>query len=194
MANKSAHKARMRAHIVEQASQALRSSGLNGISVADLMKRAGLTHGGFYAYFSSRDDLVAAAIAHMFEGTGRMLEAYLGERPDEPGLSALIDFYLSQPNLQRVEQGCPLPALSGEISRMPGPARVTFEAGIRLFRDRIARALAASGRPDSDRLAQSILSEMVGALTLGRAMGDDAAALGFIEAARDDLKQRLHLH
>lgn len=193
MANKSAHKAKMRETIVREASYALRSKGLNGVSVAELMQRAGLTHGGFYAYYRTRDELVADAIAAMFAGTARMLDESLKDRPAIEGLAALIDVYLSAANVRSIDKGCAIPALSSEASRMPAAARRNFEDGVRMFQTRIAATLKDAGHADGEALARSVLAEMVGAITLARSMQDDAVAVAFVDAARADLKQRLAL-
>jgi TetR/AcrR family transcriptional repressor of nem operon len=145
MADKSAHKAKVRARILDEAAIALRSGGTEGLSVANLMKRAGLTHGGFYAHFENRDDLVAHAVDRMFEDSRAMLERFLGDRPD---LGGLIDHYLSEAAMRRHDLGCPLPWLAGEAPRMPDSARRRrFQAGISAMRDAIAGALVRSGHP-----------------------------------------------
>lgn len=190
MADKSAHKAKTRARILDEAAIAIRTGGTQGISVADLMKRAGLTHGGFYAHFSSRDDLVAHAIARMFEDSAGMLERFLGETPD---LNGLIDYYLSEGSYRRVERGCPMPGLAGETARMPESARTLFEGGIVRFRERIAEALKALGRTDSEALAGSILAELVGAMTLARSFSDETTALELLAASRERIKDRIGL-
>ena len=193
MANKTAHKAKMRETIVREASFALRSKGINGVSVAELMQRAGLTHGGFYAYYKTRDALVADAIAAMFAGTGRMLDESLAGRPAKEGLSVLLDFYLSDGNVRNVEKGCAIPALSSEAGRMPEAARRNFEAGVQMFQTRLASALKDAGHAEYEALARSVLAEMVGAMTLARTMQDHTAAVAFVDAARADLKKRLGL-
>ena len=83
------HKARTRGRILDEAAKAMREHGHEGIGVANLMKRAGLTHGGFYAHFKDRDDLVAAAIGRMFEDSKAMLARYF--RPGDPRASPLVD-------------------------------------------------------------------------------------------------------
>src|SRR4051812_16395608 len=88
MADKSAHKERTRDRILDEAAQALRMHGTEGVSVAALMKRAGLTHGGFYAHFASRDDLVAHAVDRMFQDSAG--QAFLSDDPGADGLEALI--------------------------------------------------------------------------------------------------------
>jgi TetR/AcrR family transcriptional repressor of nem operon len=165
-------------------------SGTQGLSVVELMKRAGLTHGGFYAHFASRDDLVTHAIDRMFQDSAKMLLRHLGEKPDGAGLSRLIDHYLSEKALRMTESGCPLPGLTGEAGRMPPAARDRFEAGIVAFREGIREALDAMGQADAENLAGSLLAEMVGAITLARSMSDQATALSFLAGSRSRLKER----
>lgn len=191
MANKSAHKARTRARILDEAASAIRTHGTQGISVVELMKRAGLTHGGFYAHFESRDDLVAHAIDHMFAESAALLDRFPGGDAAEPGLTELIDHYLSEAAYRAVDKGCPLPALLGEVGRMPPAARQCFENGVRAFRDRIQQALARLDHPHPAAMASSILAEMVGAMTLARASANENAALAYLAASRERLKDRV---
>ena len=193
MTDKVSHKERTRARILDEAAKALRTGGTEGISVAQLMKRAGLTHGGFYAHFASRDDLVAHAIDRMFQDSDRMLTRFLVASPGAKGLAELIDYYLSENAMQALDRGCPLPGLSGEVMRMPEPARARFEQAILKFRGAIAASLALMAVEAPEAQAASVLSELVGALLLARALGDKAAACEHLAAARHSLKQRLGL-
>ncbi|MEK7456329.1 MAG: TetR/AcrR family transcriptional regulator [Pseudomonadota bacterium] len=191
MADKSAHKAKIRARILDEAAGAIRVQGVQGVSVADLMKRAGLTHGGFYAYFSSRDDLVAQAVDRMFEDNRAMLSRFLEN--SAPDLGGLIDYYLSDGAYHMIERACPIPPLAGEVSRMPGAVRDRFEQGISRFRDALAGAFEILGYPQSEALASSVLAELVGSVTLARSMAQETAALAYLEASRLRLKARLGL-
>jgi TetR/AcrR family transcriptional repressor of nem operon len=193
MADKTAHKDRTRARILDEAAMALRQSGTDGVSVAALMKRAGLTHGGFYAHFTSRDDLVDHAIGRMFEDSRRMLDRFVGHGANAQGLSALIDYYLA-PQAYRVrDQGCPMPGLMSEAPRMPDAARLRFQAGVQRFRAAIAAALATMGKPDPEQLAASVLAEMVGAVTMARSFDAETDGLAWLESCRIALRQRLGL-
>lgn len=194
MPEKTTHKEKTRARILDEAAKALRTGGTAGISVAELMKRAGLTHGGFYAHFTSRDDLVAHAIDRMFEDSGRMLDRYLGAAPGAEGLARLIDYYLGEAALDRIDRGCPMPGLAGEVSRMPTAARARFEEGIAQFRYAVGAALEQMAVANPDKQAMSVVSEMVGALMLARAMSDKPAAHDTLQAARHSLKERLGLN
>lgn len=186
-------KERTRARILDEAAKAMREHGSDGIGVAALMKRAGLTHGGFYAHFTDRDDLVAHAVDRMFQDSGALLDHHLSRSDAARGLAALIDYYLSDEARRRTDGGCPLPGLSGESARMPPAARERFGRGIEGFRSALADALAAVGAAEPTKLASSVLAEMVGAMSLARALDDDEAAGAVLEASREQLKQRLGL-
>lgn len=191
MADKSAHKERTRARILDEAARALRVSGTEGVSVGALMKRAGLTHGGFYAHFSSRDDLVAHAVERMFRDSAAMLDRFLPEGAGIDDVASLIDYYLSEQALAAPERNCPLPSLSGEVRRMPEAARMNFEAGVGAFRNRLTSALHATVGDCAQQVASSLLSEMVGAMTLARLASEPATARELLQSSREQLKQRL---
>jgi TetR/AcrR family transcriptional repressor of nem operon len=190
MAETLSHKERTRARILEEAAAAMRASGSEGISVAALMKRAGLTHGGFYAHFASRDDLVAHAIDRMFEDSGAMLARHLSQEDPAGGLVSLIDYYLSERARALPEKTCCLPSLAGEAHRLPEAARERFAAGIQRFQARIAESIRALGRDEPEALAASIVAEMVGAMALARSIDEDSARL-MLTASRQRLKERL---
>lgn len=193
MPRKSMHKAKTRAKIIDETAKALRVHGIDGVSVSQLMSRAGLTHGGFYAHFQSKDDLVVHAIDYMLEDCGRMLDRFLGDAPGAKGLAALIDYYLSERIVLAIDSGCPLPSLASEVSRMPKAAWIRFEQGICDFRDAVGAALESMGINNSKIRAASVLSELVGSVNLARAMREQPAAIKFLDAAKASLKQGLCL-
>lgn len=169
----------------------MRRHGPDGIGVATLMKRAGLTHGGFYAHFENRDELVAFAVDRMFADSATMLDRCLSAPDTKTGLAELIDNYLSVDMRDALEQGCPLAGLSGDAVRMPAAARRRFADGIMKFQGRIARTLESLGHPEAEALASSALSEMVGAMSLARALEDEDTAAALLHASREQLKRRL---
>jgi TetR/AcrR family transcriptional repressor of nem operon len=171
---------------------AMREHGFDGVGVAELMKRAGLTHGGFYAHFSSRDELVAHSVDRMFQDSSTLLARHLTGQEARAGLASLIDAYLSIKVLRSPEAGCPLPSLSGEARRMPQAARQRFVEGVEAFIGALERALAEIGRPDPAVLAASLLSELVGSVALARTL-DGKMAAGMLEAARESMKIRFGL-
>ena len=187
------HKQLTRKKVVREAAIAIREHGPDRIGIASLMAKAGLTHGGFYAHFKSKDELVAEAISHMFD---ERYEAFLkhmeGVEPAR-GLAAFVDRYLTVRLRNRPNEGCPLPSLSGDLARMPAAARKRFEAGTRRLTDSIADKLRAIKRPHPDALAASVLSEMVGAMAIARAISDSARSEQILKDTRDSVKARMGL-
>jgi TetR/AcrR family transcriptional repressor of nem operon len=187
------HKARTRAKVLTEAAAAIRAAGPDGVAVAGLMAKVGLTHGGFYAHFKSKDALVAEAIGQMFEEGRRMFRSRSEGRTPGEGLARYIDWYLSEAHRDATERGCPLPRLSGEVARLSLPARTAFAAGAAALSALIAEALEAMERPEPALLARSVVSEMVGALSLARAEPDPDQSGHILAASRAGLKTRLGL-
>lgn len=185
------HKERTRARILDEAAGALRQEGISGIGVADLMKRAGLTHGGFYAHFSSRDDLVAHAIDRMFEDSGVRRNRLLDSDDPAAGLATFIDGYLSEKALAHPEKACPIPSLISEAPHMPDEARARFAQGIAASQMALAVTLRKLGHKEVKALAGSVLAEMVGAMAIARALPAESEAAAVLAKTRQDLKSRL---
>jgi TetR/AcrR family transcriptional repressor of nem operon len=160
--------------IVETAARVLRETGFSGVGVADIMKRAGLTHGGFYAHFASREALVAEALQRAGEDSRARLDRSIkaGEAQGASRLRALVENYLSERHLKGPETGCPVAALASEIPRQAGAVR--DEAGARV-RSLVAtvESVLPPGAPKED--AAIIAAQLVGALQIARALGDNAA-------------------
>jgi TetR/AcrR family transcriptional repressor of nem operon len=178
---------------LHEAAEAIRQFGPDRIGVAGLMAKAGLTVGGFYAHFKSKDDLIAQAIPHMFEDRAEVLQDCKSGVGPAQALRSFVDVYLSTQHRDRRERGCPLPALSGDLPRMPAAARKRFEAGVRRMTDSIADLLKQIGQPAPDELAASIVSEMVGAIVLARAVPSAELSARILEGARDQIKRRAGL-
>lgn len=169
-----------RAHVVEVAGTEFRRHGFDGIGVADLMKAAGLTHGGFYNNFASKDALAAEAVARVFvETTGRLRQHALAAA--DP-FTAMVRFYLSPQHRDSIEAGCAIAALSQDAARGSPALRAAFEAGIAAYLDLIVE-IAGVTRPR----AMAIYATMVGALTLSRTVTDPALAHEMLVAAADGL-------
>lgn len=164
------HKQRTRQRVLQEAAKAIRLHGPDKIGIATLMSQVGLTHGGFYAHFKSKDDLVAESIAHMFDERAQVLRKSTEGVSPEQGLTNYIDVYLSAKHRDHREIGCPLVALSGDLARMPAAARKRFEVGVQGMYDAVGRQLEAMARPDATSLARALVTEMVGAMTLARAI------------------------
>nr|WP_310617800.1 TetR/AcrR family transcriptional regulator [Pantoea cypripedii] len=190
---KLSHKARTRQRILDEAAKVMRECGTESIGVASLMKRVGLTHGGFYAHFASRDVLVEAVIAQMFADSAQRLAAIVQIEDPAQRLNQLIDNYLSDVHRVTPGEGCPLPALASEMAHLPLEARTLFSQRREVVRQRLAQPLQELGNPQADRLAASILAEMVGVMALARACPDDTEASQILAASRQSVKQRAGL-
>ncbi len=174
------HKEKTRAAIVEKAALRVRAGGLEGVGVASIMAEAGLTHGGFYAHFRSRDALLAAAVTHLFEAAAGSLDR-VREKHGDKALERYVDFYLSARHRDDDTAGCPVPVLSSEVQRATPEVKLAFEAGLNGLADRLALMMApGAGRRD----ALALLGEMAGVLNLSRAMGDAKASGELLAGAR----------
>lgn len=169
--------------IVETAARAIRRGGFHGVGVADIMKEAGLTHGGFYAHFESRNAMLAEAL----ERAGRESAARLGasvERRRARGASplrALVESYLADAHLAALEAGCPVAALASEMPRQAPEVQATARTRVLALVGRVRDAL-----PEGADAAQApvIAATLVGALQLARGIGDDAEGRAVLAAAR----------
>lgn len=185
------HKAKTRERIVASAAAAFRSRGVDGVGVEEIMAAAGLTHGGFYAHFAAKDELVAAALAAASAETIGRLSAPLAATEPRRRLHAVIDTYLSREHAEHPEHGCPVAALGPEVARAGGHARRDLAAGVRR---RLAwmSGLVPSGRsrPRDQRDLIAVLACMVGGLILARLAGGRASA-AILESCRSFLHRAL---
>lgn len=187
------HKSETRRRVLKEAAREIRAKGPGGVAVAGIMARAGLTHGGFYAHFESKDALIAAAIEEMFESAGRRFGVTNAEGDPQVALMTYVNFYLSPEHRDAREYGCPLPALSGDLARLDPEARVRFGQGVAGLTGRLAVLLGAHGAVDPESAAASMLAEMVGAVSLSRAVADPAQSDAILTRARRSVIERFGL-
>ncbi len=164
-------KERSHARIVASASRLFRERGIDGAGVADVMNDAGMTHGGFYKHFDSKEDLLARALDDAFSG---FVEALKGAR-DEHAYSSYKALYLSREHLDTPGVGCPVAALGTELARGSARLKAAFGAGVR----RTIDAIAAHGkRPAAARRTAALreFSMLVGAVVIARASDPELAA------------------
>jgi TetR/AcrR family transcriptional repressor of nem operon len=187
------HKQKTRERVLTEAAKAIRAEGPHQIGVAGVMAKAGLTHGGFYAHFKSKDELVVAAIDQMLrEGRRRLLLATEGQTPGQ-ALTRYIDFYLSRGHRDTREAGCPLPFLAADAPRLDGPARERFAFGVTTLRNALAAQLERLGAEAPEDDAASMLAELVGALSLARAEPDAEQSDAILRRSKAALKRRFNL-
>ena len=167
--------------IVETASRAIRRAGYDGIGVADIMKEAGLTHGGFYAHFASRDAMLAEAADKAGEETVAIAERIFAQVPENQALQALMNAYLSNEHMANIEKGCSFAALGSEMPRQAAEVRKASTCRIKEMIDLIKGKLA--GQSNAYDKALVMMSTMVGTLLLSRAVDDKALSEDFRQAA-----------
>lgn len=169
--------------IVDTAARALRGTGFGGIGVADIMKQAGLTHGGFYAHFASRDALLAEALQRAGEDSQERLRRTIatGEAKGLSRFRSLVEGYLSERHLKSPESGCPVAALASEMPRQTPEVR---EVAARRVQTLLAAVAATLPEDAPAEAAGLVASQLVGALQLARALGDNAQGRRHLATAR----------
>ena len=168
--------------ILDTAAGVLRHAGFDGVGVADIMKRAGLTHGGFYAHFASRDALLAEALERAGQDSQARLRRSLekGEEKDGDRFRALVESYLSERHLKSPESGCPVAALASEIPRQSEAVRAAGAARVEALVASVEKTLPPGRTED----APVIASQLIGALQMARALGDNTRGRRHLAAAR----------
>lgn len=187
------HKQRTREKVLKAAAKAIRAQGPHRVGVAAVMGKAGLTHGGFYAHFDSKDDLVAAAIGQMFEEARGNWARLTQDKQPAAALAAYIDFYLSTAHRDAVSAGCPIPILAPELRRLAKPAREQFAAGVARLKERLRSQLELLEVRDAQDEASSMLAELIGALALARAEPDAERSDAILDVSKRRLKNRFAL-
>ena len=186
------HKERTRLRVLGEAAAAIRTKGAERVSVADVMAAAGLTHGGFYAHFESKDDLVAQAITHMFDGTyDRFLRVTEGREP-AAAIASWVDSYLAPSHRLDRANGCPVAILSGDLPNLSARARERFTDGAERVVAALAKLARKLGAKDAEAVAWSAFAEMAGALALSRTVSD-AQAAAILRNSRANVKARFGL-
>jgi TetR/AcrR family transcriptional regulator, transcriptional repressor for nem operon len=197
------HKQQTRIKVLQAAAKAIRADGPHRVGVAGVMAEAGLTHGGFYAHFASKDELVAAAIGQMFDEARNRVQHEMKDRTPAEGLAAYIDFYLSKRHRDARGAGCPMAALASDLPRLDDAAREQFAAGIRRLTVSLGEKLAALDgthiknaavkNAAIEAQARSMIAELIGALSLARIEPEAKQSDEILAASRRSLKQRLGL-
>lgn len=169
--------------ILDTASRAIRRAGFQGVGVADIMKQAGLTHGGFYAHFASRDALLAEALAHAGQQSAERIAKGNAARQAQGAspLRALVEGYLSERHLSGTENGCAVAALASEMPRQSADVRAAAAQRVRSLVAVVQRALPEGSAHGT---AAAIASQLVGALQLARTLGDNAEGKALLAGNR----------
>jgi TetR/AcrR family transcriptional repressor of nem operon len=171
-----------RQNVINVASRLFREHGFDGIGLKDLMKGAGLTQGAFYKQFASKDDLAAQASRRALESAFRRWSTAAAANPQDP-LGAVIAFYLSMAHRAERMDGCPIVALGSDAARQGADVKASFEAGIREYLKMLGRWVGETEGDEPSGKAMAIISTMVGAVLLSRAVNDEHLSKRFLQAA-----------
>jgi TetR/AcrR family transcriptional repressor of nem operon len=172
-----------RQRLLDIASRRFRERGFDGVSVAEVMQEAGLTHGGFYGHFASKEALAAEAATHALMQTANRWKTTLENRGMD-GLERIVDAYLSQRHLDAPGTGCAIAALGPELARQPEPVRTAFAAELEHLIDALAGFLPGANAAERRSRALPLMAQMVGAIVLARAFGRGVLATEILEAVR----------
>ena len=187
------HKQQTRDRIVAAAATALRANGVDGVSIADIMADAGLTHGGFYAHFASKEDLLSAALRRASHETTDRLSNAMRSAPQDRRVHAVIDAYLSPMHAEHPEHGCPVAALGPELTRAGGDVQRNLGDGIDRRIAWLQELLA--GDSHAKETATAIVACTLGGIVLARAAGPEhsdavlAATRSFLHHALENQSQ-----
>jgi TetR/AcrR family transcriptional repressor of nem operon len=169
--------------IVDAAARAIRRSGYGGTGVADIMKEAGLTHGGFYVHFASREAMLAEAADRAGADAVEASQRIAAAAPPPQALEALLQAYLSKQHIDGIETGCPIAALGSEMPRQAPEVRRAATRRIKEMIDVVARQSPDWGRPGAHERALVTVATAVGTLLLARAVDDPRLCDALREAA-----------
>lgn len=170
--------------IVEVAARAIRRSGYDGTGVADIMKEAGLTHGGFYAHFKSRDALLAEAGDRAGAESVALAARVAASAPAGSAVQAMIDAYLSPEHIQTIETGCPVSALGSEMPRQSPEVRRSATIHIKEMIDLFARQLPDWGTPQAHEQAMVLVCALIGTTMVARAVDEPSLSAALCAAMR----------
>ena len=187
------HKQRTHQKLVEEASAAIRQYGPDNISVAALMAKLGLTHGGFYAHFKSKDDLIAEAITYMLEERVETFQKSLEGADLSVALTNYIDLYLSPMHRDMRDKGCAVVALNGDVARMSNDTKARFDLGIQRTIKILSDIMIKLNKAYPEELAGSVLNEMVGALAVSRTLSNSELSAWVLNNTRSSVKKRIGL-
>ena len=187
------HKTETHAKLVKLAGRMLREKGPDKLAVAELMQGAGLTHGGFYAHFASKDVLLTEALKGIFADSAQKLQRMADGASPREALSLFVDSYVSPAHRDRFTTGCPIVALNSDLPRQPKKFRAAFDAGIRTLAGTLAGWMAAAKIDGGEALAASVLAAMAGAVAVSRGVSDKRLSDELLVAARQSIRARLGL-
>jgi TetR/AcrR family transcriptional repressor of nem operon len=182
-----AHKVEIHQKIVKDASRRVRAKGLACAAVSAVMQDAGLTHGGFYKHFGSKDKLLVETLSEAFREIAETLVHAAEQSPPGAGWKAIVKAYLSPEHCEHPEHGCPLAALAPELGRADRAMKVEILEELIKYKDRMLPFMPGRRAADKERAFFAIFSTMIGAVAIARILPDQAPRARVLASARDFL-------
>ena len=181
------HKAEIHQKIVKDASQRVRAEGVTGAAVSAVMRDAGLTHGGFYKHFESKDQLLLESFREAFREISDRLARAAEEAPPGTAWKAIVKTYLSPEHCDHPEYGCPLAALAPELARADPAMKGPIAEELVQYKVRMTPWMPGRRAADKERAFFAIFSTMIGAMAIARLLPDPAGRARVLSGARDFL-------
>lgn len=181
------HKVEVHRKILKGAARRVRAEGIAGAAVSSVMRDSGLTNGGFYKHFGSKDDLLTESLSEAFREMADRLTQVAGK--SKPGMAwkSIVKAYLSPEHCNHVESGCPLAALAPELARADHAMQAPIRREMIKYKRRMLPLMPGRRVADKERAFSAIFSTMIGAVAIARILPDQAARARVLASARDFL-------
>jgi TetR/AcrR family transcriptional repressor of nem operon len=181
------HKAAVHRKILKDAARRVRAEGITGAAVSSVMRDAGLTHGGFYKHFSSKDDLLAESLSEAFREIADRLTQVAAKSKPGTAWKAIVKAYLSPEHCDHAERGCPLAALAPELARADHTMKTAIRGDLIKYKNSMLPLMPGRRVADKERAFLAIFSTMIGAVAMARILPDRAGRAKVLASARDFL-------
>jgi TetR/AcrR family transcriptional regulator, transcriptional repressor for nem operon len=181
------HKLEVHRKILKDASRRVRAEGISGTAVSSVMRDSGLTHGGFYKHFGSKDDLLTQSLRQAFQEIADRLTQVAEKSQPGTAWKAIVKTYLSAEHCDHAEAGCPLAALAPELARADHAMRAPIRGALITYKNRMLPLMPGRRVADKERAFFAIFSTMIGAVAIARILPDQAARARVLASARDFL-------
>jgi TetR/AcrR family transcriptional repressor of nem operon len=181
------HKVEIHRRIVKDGARRVRAKGLTGAAVAAVMQDAGLTHGGFYKHFGSKDKLLVESLSEAFREIAEYMVHVAEQAPPGTGWKAIVKAYLSPEHCEHPERGCPMAALAPELARADKEMKPAIVAEVANYQSQMLRFMPGRRRVDKERAFFAIFSTLIGAVAIARTLPDATSREIVLASARDFL-------
>jgi TetR/AcrR family transcriptional regulator, transcriptional repressor for nem operon len=181
------HKVEVHRKILRDASRRVRAEGIAGAAVSSVMRDSGLTNGGFYKHFSSKDDLLTESLSEAFREMADHLTQSAARSKPGTAWKAIVKTYLSPEHCDHAESGCPLAALAPELARAEHAIKASIRREMDKYKSRMLPLMPGRRAADQERAFAAIFSTMIGAVAIARILPDQAARARMLTSTRDFL-------